>query len=71
MAYLVYPIQITTGQKLNFIGNDVSGAAPTTSLLTVPVSIQTFGGLGNLMGLPNGWISVLISGMDYKIPYYQ
>ena len=58
--------------KLNFIGNNISGAFPATSLLTVPISINIYGGISALMGVPEGFLSVQISGIEgYKIPYYQ
>ena len=80
------PVQIEvlslSGNNITAIGNHlyingvnaiagISGSSPSTSLLTIPVSINTFGGLTNLMGMPDGWISIPISGITYKMPFYK
>lgn len=50
--------------------NTVSGAAPLTNILAIPLSINTFGGISNLLGDPNIWADIFISGSQYKIPLY-
>jgi hypothetical protein len=73
MAFQTYPIQTISGDTLNFVGNQVSGANPSTILLSVPVSINVFGTANtNLLANPAGWINCMISGAGiYKIPYYK
>ena len=48
----------------------VSGSAPSASLLTVPISINTYGGLSRLLGQPDLWIPMQISGITYKVGAY-
>jgi len=57
----------TTGIPLGILN---IGNAPTTSLLTVPLSINTYGGLSNLLGTPTGWLTIQVSGSSYKVPLY-
>ena len=64
------PIQIVSGTMINFIGDNVSGNLPQTTLLNVPVSINVFGNNSNLMGKPDGFLNIQISGITYKIGYY-
>ena len=49
----------------------ISGVAPSTTSLNIPVSIGTYGGLNLLMGNPAGWFNFTMSGINYKMPYYQ
>ena len=49
----------------------ISGVAPSTNSLTIPISINTYGGLDLLMGRPAGWLNWTISGVSYKIPFYN
>lgn len=80
------PLQVEilnlSGQNLTTIGNTlyvnnvnaiaaISGSSPSVSSLSLPVSINTFGGLDNLMGRPAGWLQIPISGINYKIPFYN
>lgn len=48
----------------------VSGSAATTNLLTVPVSINVYGGIDVLAGRPAGFLNVTVSGINVKIPFY-
>lgn len=53
----------------NFVGG--SGAtAPSTTLLTVPLTIDVYGGTSNLVGTPTAWLDVKVGGTPYKIPLF-
>ena len=64
-----------TGSSLYVAGVNaiagISGAAPSVTSLTIPISIDTFGGTNNMMGRPAGWLFVPISGINYRIPFYN
>lgn len=70
-----------SGQNITAIDNNlyingtntitaISGSAASTNLLTVPVSINTYGGINLLMGNPAGWLNIIVSGITYKSPFY-
>ena len=63
-------INITTGSHLNF-ADQGSGVPPSTNLLSIPVSIDVFGGTANLLGKADAWVTISISGIVYKIPCYR
>jgi hypothetical protein len=59
-----------TGTALQNQITNVSGAAPSSNSLTVPVSINVYGNNDMLLGRPAGFISTTVSGISVKIPYY-
>lgn len=71
MALQNFPISIGTDRKINFVGDNASGAAPNTNLLAVPVSVDIYGGPSVLMGKPAGWTHINVSGNNYRIPFYN
>lgn len=60
---------ILSGGYINLYGN-TSGSSPSTTSFTLPSSEPIYGGTGNLMGKPVGWIDIYISGVLRKLPYY-
>lgn len=48
----------------------LSGANPSTSLLSVPISINVYGSQTALLGGPIGFIDVPVSGINRKIAFY-
>lgn len=63
-------LRATTGQVLEVLGNSASGIAPVTVNYSVPIQTTLFGGSGGLIGSPDGWLTILISGRVAGIPYY-
>lgn len=60
-----------TGSILNDrINNPVSGVAPSTNNLSIPIAIDVYGSTANLLGKPVAWQVITISGNQYKIPLY-
>ncbi len=63
-----------TGNTLYVDGNhanlSTSGVAPNLNLLTIPISINVYGAVSALMGLPSGFIQSNLSGTTIKIPYW-
>lgn len=65
----------TTGTNL-YINNvitsrpHISGSAPSTNSLSVPVSINVYGANNLLLGNPAGFAEIIVSGITYKIPFY-
>ena len=48
----------------------ISGVAPGTNTLNIPVSTPIYGGNNILMGNPQGWVNIIVSGLVRKLPYY-
>ena len=60
---------ILSGSSICFYGN-TSGLAPSTSTLTVPVTIPTYGRIDKICGNPDGFMEFLLSGRLVKVPYF-
>lgn len=63
-------IVINSGAGVLQVSMGLSGVAPSTNTLTMPVSIPTYGSTGKIMGTPIGWIDILVSGISRKLPFY-
>lgn len=48
----------------------ISGNAPALNSLNIPISINVYGSITNLMGTPIHFIDCAISGVTRKIPCY-
>lgn len=62
-------IFVTTGQTGLFI-SVITGASPTINLLSVPISVNVYGGTSKLLGNPSGFLAANLSGQSIRIPYY-
>lgn len=61
---------IISGNDFNLYGN-TSGIAPNTIPFNFPVTEPIYGGTGAMLGKPVGWIDIFLSGIKYKLPYFQ
>ena len=59
------------GSSTTSLRVDASGTKATTAaVLTVPVTIATYGTTGSLLGDPASWLNISVSGIAYKLPLY-
>lgn len=63
-------LRATTGAYVEILGNSVSGTAPSSSSLNLPITESIYGGTNFFLGNPDGWMNFLLSGRSVKIPYY-
>ncbi len=61
---------VTTGQIVQILGNSVSGIAPVTISTSITGTRSIHGSTGALLGEPDGWWSILVSGRSARVPYY-
>ena len=55
--------------RLNVVAGN-SGNSPSSGSMSLGANLNTFGGSNGVLGVPAGWLDLLISGVPRKIPYY-
>lgn len=63
-------VRVTTGQKFEVLGAGASGSSPPSTNLNMLVVQPIRGATGWLLGEPDGWWSILVSGRSARVPYY-
>lgn len=63
-------LRSTTGQRVEILGAGASGSSPSSTNLSMLVVQPIHGSTGNLLGEPDGWWSILVSGRSARVPYY-
>lgn len=61
---------IFSGGYINLYGN-TSGTAPSSTILSIPLTESIYGDTSAFLGKPAGWMDIYISGRPFKLPYYQ
>lgn len=63
-------LRIRDTEIVEVLGNGVSGSFPPSQSLLTLVNQPIRGATGFMLGEPDGWWSILVSGRSARVPYY-